>query len=104
MTVNQAVGLIRVSTSEQGKSGLGLATQKAAIRSFASAESFDIVQVVEEVASGKLGLADREGLRSALAKAKKPFDISPDMNATSRLSLSSLDTMTGQRSPLLNGL
>ncbi|VXC04741.1 Recombinase family protein [Massilia sp. 9I] len=71
MTMKQAIGLTRVSTSEQGKSGLGLAAQEAAIRSFAHADGFDIVEVVEEVASGKLGLADREGLRNALAKAKK---------------------------------
>lgn len=66
-----AIGLTRVSTSEQGKSGLGLAAQEAAIRAFAAVEGFDIVEVVEEVASGKLGLTDREGLRSALTKAKK---------------------------------
>ena len=69
--MKHAIALTRVSTSEQGKSGLGLAAQEAAIRSFASAEGFDIVEVVEEVASGKLGLADREGLRNALTKAKK---------------------------------
>lgn len=67
----QAIALVRVSTSEQGKSGLGLAAQEAAVRSFAAAEGFDIVEVVEEVASGKLGIDDRAGLRSALAKAKK---------------------------------
>lgn len=69
--MKQAIALTRVSTSEQGKSGLGLAAQEAAIRSFANSEGFEVVEVVEEVASGKLGLADREGLRKALAKAKK---------------------------------
>jgi DNA invertase Pin-like site-specific DNA recombinase len=67
----QAIALTRVSTSEQGKSGLGLAAQEAAIRAFAAVEGFELVEVVSEVASGKLGLADREGLRTALAKAKK---------------------------------
>jgi DNA invertase Pin-like site-specific DNA recombinase len=66
-----AIALVRVSTSEQGKSGLGLDAQREAIRSFAAAEGFDILEVVEEVASGKLGIDDRDGLRSALAKAKK---------------------------------
>lgn len=66
-----AIAIVRVSTSEQGKSGLGLAAQEASIRSFAAAEGFDIVEVVEEVASGKLGIDERVGLRSALAKAKK---------------------------------
>jgi DNA invertase Pin-like site-specific DNA recombinase len=66
-----AIALVRVSTSEQGKSGLGLDAQREAIRSFAASEGFDILEVVEEVASGKLGIDDRDGLRSALAKAKK---------------------------------
>jgi DNA invertase Pin-like site-specific DNA recombinase len=66
-----AIALVRVSTSEQGKSGLGLAAQVEAIQQFAAAEGFDVVEVITEVASGKLGLDDREGLRSALAKAKK---------------------------------
>jgi DNA invertase Pin-like site-specific DNA recombinase len=66
-----AIALVRVSTSEQGKSGLGLDAQREAIGSFAAAEGFDILEVVEEVASGKLGIDDRDGLRSALAKAKK---------------------------------
>jgi DNA invertase Pin-like site-specific DNA recombinase len=70
--MKQAIALARVSTSEQGKSGLGLAAQEAAIRSFANAEGFEVVEVVEEVASGKLGLADREGLRKALAKVEMP--------------------------------
>lgn len=66
-----AYGLVRVSTSEQGKSGLGLAAQEAAIRAFAAAEGFELVEVISEVASGKLGIEERTGLRSALAKAKK---------------------------------
>jgi DNA invertase Pin-like site-specific DNA recombinase len=66
-----AIALTRVSTSEQGKSGLGLAAQEAAIRNFASAEGFDIVEVFSEVASGAQGVEEREGLRSALARAKK---------------------------------
>jgi len=66
-----AVALIRVSTSEQGKSGLGLSAQEAAIRSFAAAEGFDIVELFSEVASGAQGIDEREGLRAALARAKK---------------------------------
>jgi hypothetical protein len=70
-TMEQAIALTRVSTSEQDKSGPGLAAQWAAIPSFANAEGFNIVEVVEEVASGKRGLTDREGLRNALAKSNK---------------------------------
>lgn len=66
-----AIQYCRVSSSEQGKSGLGLSAQAEAIRIFAAAEGFEIVEEIAEVASGKLGLDDRDGLRNALAKAKK---------------------------------
>lgn len=66
-----AVIYLRVSTSEQGKSGLGLEAQQRAIELFAAAEGFTIVEAVTEVASGKLGLEDRTGLKQALTKAKK---------------------------------
>lgn len=66
-----AVALIRVSTSEQGKSGLGLSAQETAIRNFAAGEGFDVVELYSEVASGAQGIDEREGLRAALAKAKK---------------------------------
>jgi DNA invertase Pin-like site-specific DNA recombinase len=66
-----AILYLRVSTSEQGKSGLGLAAQRQALDQFAAAEDFTVADVVTEVASGKLGLDDRKGLRDALAKAKK---------------------------------
>jgi DNA invertase Pin-like site-specific DNA recombinase len=66
-----AIALVRVSTSEQGKSGLGLAAQESAIRAFADAEGFEIIELFSEVASGSQGIEDRAGLRAALAKAKK---------------------------------
>ncbi|MES2318806.1 MAG: recombinase family protein [Pseudomonadota bacterium] len=69
--MKQAVLYLRVSTSEQGKSGLGLAAQRQTLDQFAAAEGFMVADVITEVASGKLGLDDRKGLRDALAKAKK---------------------------------
>lgn len=66
-----AIAYLRVSTSEQGRSGLGLAAQRKAIDQFAATEGFELVEVITEVASGKLGLNDRAGLRNALAKANK---------------------------------
>lgn len=66
-----AILYLRVSTSEQGKSGLGLAAQRQALDQFAAAEGFTVADAVTEVASGKLGLEDRSGLRDALTKAKK---------------------------------
>lgn len=66
-----AIALVRCSTQEQGKSGLGLVAQEKAIRAFSEAEGFTVVEVVTEVASGKLGIDERAGLRSALTKAKQ---------------------------------
>lgn len=62
---------LRVSTSEQGESGLGLEAQRRAVEQFAAAEGFSIIETVTEVASGKLGLGDRCGLKQALSMAKK---------------------------------
>lgn len=66
-----AIFYTRVSSSEQGKSGLGLEAQREALDKFAVAEGFIVADVVTEVASAKLGLDDRTGLRDALAKARK---------------------------------
>lgn len=66
-----AIGYVRVSTSEQGKSGLGLDAQTRAVQLFAADEGFEIVEVVSEVASGSLGVDDRPGLRGALARARR---------------------------------
>jgi DNA invertase Pin-like site-specific DNA recombinase len=66
-----AIVYLRVSTSEQGRSGLGLAAQEAAVRQFAEAEGFEITAVLTEVSSGKNGLDARPVLKDALARAKK---------------------------------
>ncbi len=61
----------RVSTSEQGKSGLGLEAQASAIARFCAAEGFEAVAGFDDVGSGKLGLEGRPGLSAALAKAAR---------------------------------
>ena len=38
----QIVGYVRLSTARQGRSGLGLEAQRAALARFAEAEGFDI--------------------------------------------------------------
>lgn len=67
----RAIGYLRVSTREQGDSKLGLAAQRTAIEAFAKAEGIELVDVVEEVASGGLDLPQRPVLTAALMKAKK---------------------------------
>ena len=61
----------RVSTSEQGKSGLGLEAQASALARFCAAEGFEVVAGFDDVGSGKLGLEGRPGLTAALARAAR---------------------------------
>ena len=66
---------IRVSTQQQGKSGLGLEAQRKAISRFAEAEGFDIVETFVEIESTKGDtLARRPKLQKALAAAKRIKD------------------------------
>lgn len=69
--MKQAVIYKRVSTSEQGKSGLGLEAQASAIARFCEAEGIEVVDGFEEVASGKFELDRRPGLADALRRAAK---------------------------------
>ena len=48
----RAIGYVRVSTGEQGESGLGLKAQVAAIRSACELRGWELVEVREEVKSG----------------------------------------------------
>src|SRR5260221_8442731 len=64
-----AIAYIRVSTARQGKSGLGLEAQQAALARFAEAEGFDLIQTFEEVETGKG--ADALDRRPQLAAALK---------------------------------
>jgi DNA invertase Pin-like site-specific DNA recombinase len=49
-----AVAYIRVSTGRQGRSGLGLEAQKAAVEAFPATNGFAIVARFEEVETGKV--------------------------------------------------
>jgi DNA invertase Pin-like site-specific DNA recombinase len=68
-----AVAYIRVSTARQGRSGLGLEAQQAAIARFCDAEGFEIVREHVEVETGKGAdaLDRRPELAAALAQAKR---------------------------------
>ncbi|WP_164750440.1 MULTISPECIES: recombinase family protein [unclassified Mesorhizobium] len=67
------ISYLRVSTSGQGKSGLGLEAQRQAIAHFAEVEGFDIAAEFVEVETGKGAdaLSRRPQLAKALATAKK---------------------------------
>jgi hypothetical protein len=52
LNMASAIGYVRVSTAGQGRSGLGLAAQRAAIVRFAQAEGLEVSQVFEEMRDG----------------------------------------------------
>jgi len=73
MTRKPAIAYIRVSTARQGRSGLGLEAQCAAIARFCEAEGFEIVREHIEVETGKGAdaLDRRPELAAALAEARR---------------------------------
>ena len=68
-----AIAYVRVSTARQGRSGLGLEAQQAAIQRFCAAEGFAIVAERIEVETGKGAdaLDKRPQLAAALAEARQ---------------------------------
>ena len=64
-----AIAYIRVSTQRQGRSGLGLEAQQAAIARFAEAEAFNLVETFTETESGADD--DRPQLNAAIVRARK---------------------------------
>jgi DNA invertase Pin-like site-specific DNA recombinase len=67
------IAYYRVSTQQQGRSGLGLDAQRKAVEAFAAAEAFEIVEAFIEVETGKGAdaLDRRPQLSAALKLAKK---------------------------------
>jgi DNA invertase Pin-like site-specific DNA recombinase len=61
-------GYVRVSTEEQGRSGLGLADQERSVRSYCEQRGLELDQIFVEVESGKRN--DRPTLRKALPRAR----------------------------------
>lgn len=63
-----AVAYYRVSTSRQGKSGLGLEAQQAAVRNYCASNDFVLSQEIQEIKSTR---KLRPGLLNALALCRK---------------------------------
>ncbi len=63
--VKSVLGYVRVSTAEQGDDGAGLKAQRRAIEADAERRGWVLVDVIEDVASGKN--LKRPGIRRALA-------------------------------------
>lgn len=68
-----AVAYVRVSTQKQGRSGLGLEAQQAALARFAEAEGYSFVETFQEVetAKGDDALERRPQLAAAIKAARK---------------------------------
>lgn len=68
-----AIGYVRVSTQRQGRSGLGIEAQQAALARFAEAEGYRLVETFTEVETGKGAdaLDRRPQLAAALKIARK---------------------------------
>ena len=71
--VKQLISYLRVSSTQQGKSGLGIEAQRQAVANFAEAEGFQIVAEYVEVETGKGSdaLDRRPQLAAALALARR---------------------------------
>jgi DNA invertase Pin-like site-specific DNA recombinase len=69
----KAVAYIRVSTAQQGRSGLGIEAQRDAIQRFAAAEGIELVAEFVEVETGKGAdaLDRRPQLAAALSAARR---------------------------------
>lgn len=93
MCMNNAqklIGYTRVSSDQQGASGLGLEAQEAQIRAYADAHGFDLVDVVSEVSSAVSG--DRPERFAALAKCANGEADGIIVAAQSRISRSVIET------------
>lgn len=68
----RAVGYVRVSTARQGTDGMSLELQKEAIMDYTSRAGYDLIEIFEDVSSGKgdNSFYKRKGLAAALGLAK----------------------------------
>jgi len=80
--MTRAIGYLRVSTAGQAERGMGLESQRDRVRAFAKAKGFELVDVVQEAASGgvkageELSYEHRPRLRSLLDRAERSeYDI-----------------------------
>jgi DNA invertase Pin-like site-specific DNA recombinase len=65
MTSLRVLGYVRVSTTEQAESGLGLASQESAIRAHCARQGWELLDVIHDDGASAKDL-DRTGLRAAL--------------------------------------
>ena len=64
-----AIALYRVSTAEQGQSGLGMEAQQASVRGFVRGQGWTLVAEFSDIASGKDDR--RPGFQEALTRCRQ---------------------------------
>lgn len=69
----RSIAYLRVSTSKQGRSGLGLDAQRAAIEAFAAREQIEVIDSYQEIETGKGfdALERRPALSAAIQAASR---------------------------------
>src|SRR5580704_1041599 len=72
LTMKDAIGYLRVSTAEQGRSGLGLAAQRHDIEAFGQREGFKLKSWYQDIqtGAGRDALLLRPGLAASLKEAR----------------------------------
>lgn len=85
------VGYARVSTAEQGESGLGLAAQRKAIRAEARRRGWTVLAIHEDTAASGKSMAGRPGLDAALVDVTSGGAAALVVAKLDRLSRSLLD-------------
>ena len=82
------VAYFRVSTREQGRSGLGIDAQRAAVTRFAAAEGYEVVGEFVEIETGKGAdvIERRPQLGAALAEARRHGKCAVAVSKLDRLS------------------
>ena len=91
--MKRVIGYVRVSTEDQGKSGLGLEAQTEAIQLKARSRGWEVVRIAKDVASGK-SMNGRHELLEALADLKAHRADGLVATKLDRLSRSTIDFAT----------
>lgn len=65
------IGICRVSTTMQGETRNGLESQREEIVRWANANNYQLITIMEEIASGSLPLSERPIMSAAISLARK---------------------------------
>jgi site-specific DNA recombinase len=102
MATERVVGYVRVSTTEQAEQGYGLDVQRQALTDWARANGYDLVHIYEDAGvRGALPLAERAGLRDALAHVRQakddPIPVAGVITRFNRLGRDAMESLLAER-------